>query len=96
MKHDRLTRRQRRLLADTYGPTIDQAAPAARALPRRRRGLVKRAKGTVVRRHIVKALSAPAMAPVVAVLVVATFAAVAVGALIAAAVLAGQRGDGAL
>lgn len=70
-----------------------QAAPAPALSPvEARRGLVVRLKGTLVRRRVLAALSTPAAAGLVAVTVVAVFAAVALGALLGAALA--HRGGG--
>lgn len=69
------------------------AAPAPLPVGSARRGLVARLRAVLVRRHLTGALSSPALVPLVAVAVVAVFAAVAVGAIIGAA-LATRHGGG--
>lgn len=73
-----------------------QAAPSVAPAPlpvgNPRRGLAVRLRAFLVRRHVDRVLSSPALVPVVCVAVVAVFAAVAVGAIIGAALASRHNG----
>jgi hypothetical protein len=74
-----------------------QAAPVACAVPpstgSTRRGLVRRYFGALAQRRVVRALTTPAAVPLVLVGVSLVLLAVAVGAVLGAALVAGRQTD---